>query len=158
MAGRATRGREHIEPFQGEGAAIPQLADSGLEPGTVTESFSATVTAGLVIAQSPQPALEVAAGSPVDLVVSKGPEIVEPPAPPTPPATPAAVHVKVPSVKGLKLATAKSKITAAGLKWKHLLGGGDGMTDEGFVYKQSPSSGKSVDKGSTVTIYTWNGQ
>jgi beta-lactam-binding protein with PASTA domain len=67
-------------------------------------------------------------------------------------------NVKVPSLKTLKLATAKSKITALGLKWKHVIGPGDGMAAVGFVYKQSPASGATVKKGSTVTIYTWDGK
>jgi beta-lactam-binding protein with PASTA domain len=136
-------------------AAADALAASGLKAGAVTESTSATMAAGLVISQSPTPALEVPAGSAVDLVVSTGPEKVTPP--PVEPPAKVVTSVKVPSLKGLKLATAKSKITALGLKWKHVLGPGDGMLDVGFVYKQSPASGKVVKKGSTVTIYTWVG-
>jgi beta-lactam-binding protein with PASTA domain len=135
-------------------AAVDALAASGLKAGGVTGSSSATMAAGLVISQSPTPALEVPAGTAVDLVVSTGPEKVTPP--PAPPA-PVVTKVKVTSLKGLKLATAKSKITALGLKWKHVLGPGDGMLDVGYVYKQSPASGTTVKKGSTVTIYTWVG-
>jgi beta-lactam-binding protein with PASTA domain len=86
----------------------------------------------------------------VKVVVSKGPE------PEKPPVT-TAEHVKVPLVKGLKLSAAKAKLVAAGLKWKYLTGPGDGMTDVGFVYKQSPASGKTVNEGSVVTIYEWTG-
>ncbi len=69
----------------------------------------------------------------------------------------APAKVKVPLVKGLRLAAAKSKLEAAGLKWSHVLGPGDGMVDVGWVYKQSPGAGALVLKGSTVTIYTWKG-
>jgi beta-lactam-binding protein with PASTA domain len=132
----------------GKDAAASTLAAAGLVFGDVTESYAATVPAGAIVQQEPPVGTVVPHDAAIKAVVSKGPEPVEPPA---------AVHVKVPLLKGIKLATAKSKLGAAGLKWKHILGAGDGMTDVDFVYKQSPASGTSVDKGSTVTIYTWTG-
>jgi beta-lactam-binding protein with PASTA domain len=65
--------------------------------------------------------------------------------------------VKVPLVKGLKISSAKAKIIAAGLKWKYLTGPGNGLIGPGFVYKQAPASGTSVNEGSVVTIYEWTG-
>jgi beta-lactam-binding protein with PASTA domain len=134
----------------GRDAAASTLAAVGLTLGDVLESFSVTVPAGAVIQQEPPVGTVVSHDAAVKAVLSKGPEPVEPPV-----AT--VTHVKVPLVKGLKLATAKSKLVAAGLEWKHTLGPGDGMSDVGFVYKQLPASGASVHKGSTVTIYTWTG-
>ena len=134
----------------GKDAAASALAAIGLTLGDVTETYSATAPSGNVVQQEPPVGTVVPHDTAVKAVVSKGPEPTKPPA-----AT--VTHVKVPAVKGLALAAAKSKISAAGLKWKHTLGPGDGMAAVGFVYKQSPASGTSVDKGSTVTIYTWTG-
>jgi serine/threonine-protein kinase len=134
----------------GKDAAASALAAIGLTLGDVTDTYSATAPAGAVIQQEPPAGTVVPHDTAVKAVVSKGPE-------PTKPPVVTVTHVKVPLVKGLALATAKSKIVSAGLKWKHILGPGDGMAAVGFVYKQSPASGTSVDKGTVVTIYTWAG-
>jgi beta-lactam-binding protein with PASTA domain len=134
----------------GKDAAAAALGALGLALGEVVESYMATVPAGSVVQQEPPAGTVVPRGAVVKAVVSKGTEPAKSPA-----AT--ATHVKVPLVKGLALAKAKSKISSAGLKWKHILGPGDGMAAEGFVYKQAPASGTSVDKASVVTIYTWAG-
>ncbi|MDO8915865.1 MAG: PASTA domain-containing protein [Coriobacteriia bacterium] len=134
----------------GRDAAAAALAAVGLTLGDTTTTYSTSVPSGAVIQQEPPAGTVVPHDAAVKAVVSKGPE-------PTKPPVTTVTHVKVPLVKGLKLATAKSKIVAAGLKWKHILGPGDGMLDVGFVYKQSPASGTSVDKGSVVSIYTWKG-
>jgi hypothetical protein len=132
-------------------AAQSALAGAGLTMGGVTESFSPAAAAGVIIAQAPAAGFAVPANSSVVVVMSKGKETVEPPPPP------AATKVKVPAVKGLKLAAAQGKLAAVGLKWDHVLGPGDGMTDVGFVYKQTPAAGVLVDTGSTVVLTTWKG-
>lgn len=134
----------------GKDAAASALAAVGLTLGDVIESYAATVPAGAVVQQEPPVGTVVPRDAAVKTVVSKGPEPTKPPAE-------TVQHVKVPLVKGLKLATAESKIVSAGLKWKHVLGPGDGMAAEGFVYKQVPASGNTVGKGTVVTIYTWTG-
>lgn len=118
------------------------LGSAGFQVAKADKADAAA--AGTVLAQSPDAGTQAAPGSTVALTVSTGS--------PPPPA-----HVKVPAVKGLKLAVAKSKIEAAGLTWKHVLGPGDGMTDVGFVYKQTPSAGTVVDAGSEVVLLTWKG-
>lgn len=133
----------------GRDAAAAALAAVRLTLGDVTESYAATVPAGAVVQQEPPAGTVVPADTAIKALLSKGPEPVKSPAT-------TAVRVKVPLVKGLSLASAKSKISSAGLKWKHILGPGDGMA-AGVVYKQSPASGTSVDKGAVVTIYTWAG-
>jgi beta-lactam-binding protein with PASTA domain len=118
------------------------LVAAGFQASTGQKADAAA--AGTVLAQSPDAGALAAPGSTVALTVSTG----------TPPAP---AHVKVPSVKGQKLAAAKSKIEAAGLKWKHVTGPGDGMSAAGYVYKQAPAAGVAVDAGSEVVITTWNG-
>jgi beta-lactam-binding protein with PASTA domain len=134
----------------GKDAAASALAAVRLTLGDVIESYAATVSAGAVVQQEPPAGTVVPDATAVKVVVSKGPE-------PTKPPVTTVDHVKVPLVKGLKISTAKAKIVAAGLKWKYLTGPGDGMTGPGFVYKQSPASGKTVNEGSVVSIYEWTG-
>jgi len=62
-------------------AAGAALGAAGLAAGAVTEAHSASVAAGLVLSQDPAAGTQAAPGSPVSLVLSKGPE----PAPPSPP-------------------------------------------------------------------------
>ena len=61
--------------------ALQLIVADGLTVGTETSDFSPTVPAGSVISQSPSPGIAVAPGTPVDYVVSDGPE-------PTPSPTP----------------------------------------------------------------------
>jgi beta-lactam-binding protein with PASTA domain len=138
----------------GRDAASAALVAVGLNLASATESYVETVPAGTIYLQEPVSGTVLPRGASVTVFISKGTEPVHAPAKP-PAAT--VVHVKVPVVKGLALSAAKSKITAAGLKWKHILGPGDGMVDVGFVYKQLPAAGSSVEKNSVVTIYTWKG-
>jgi beta-lactam-binding protein with PASTA domain len=138
----------------GRDAAAAALTAVGLNLASVTESFVATVSVGTIFQQEPPSGAVLSRGAAVKVFISKGTEPARAPA--HPPAV-TVVHVKVPVLKGLALAAAKSKITAAGLKWKHILGPGDGMVDVGFVYKQAPASGTSVEKNTVVSIYTWQG-
>jgi serine/threonine-protein kinase len=76
-----------------EDEARQTLLDANLKPGTMTEEFDASAPEGQVIGQSPGPSVEVAVGTPVDYVLSKGPEETPTPSPSespseTPSATP----------------------------------------------------------------------
>lgn len=55
-------------------AAMTTIAQTCLVVGTVTEVYSSTVAAGLVISSTPSAGATVACGSAVDLTVSKGPQ------------------------------------------------------------------------------------
>ncbi len=54
--------------------ALTAITSTGLELGTVTETFHATVPKGLVISQNPEAGAGVILGSKVNLVISKGAE------------------------------------------------------------------------------------
>ena len=56
-----------------QAAAITAITGAGLAPGTVTNQSSSSVANGVVISESPAAGTSVAAGSPVNLVVSSGP-------------------------------------------------------------------------------------
>jgi len=133
---------------QKEAQASATLEAAGLKLGDPVSQSSDTVAVGTVMQQEPVEGTQVPSGTAIGVVISTGPKKVTPPA---------VAHVKVPALKGLKLATAKSKLNSAGLKWKAVTGPGDGMTAANYVYKQSPAAGTSVDKGSTVSIYYWTG-
>ena len=58
-----------------ETAAKEKLQEVGLVCGTVSETYSDTVTAGCVVSQSQSPDTEVSKGATVDIQLSKGPEV-----------------------------------------------------------------------------------
>ena len=65
--------------------AVTALVQAGLTPGATTEAYDPAVPAGSVIASSPAAGTQVAKGTTVNYVVSKGPE---PTATPSPDAEP----------------------------------------------------------------------
>jgi len=105
---------------------------AGLAVGTVTESYNSTAPAGMVTSQTPQAKAEVAPGSSIILVVSKG---IEP--------------VGVPSVKGKTEATAKTTLQSVGFVVKVTKKAN--KAKKGVVIAQSPSGGMAAP-GSAVSI------
>lgn len=83
---------------QSEKAAKGRLSDAGLELKGVERAYSDTVDRGKVIDSDPKSAARIRGNGSVELVVSRGPEIVQ-----------------VPDVEGIALAEAKRKLTKAGL-------------------------------------------
>jgi len=104
------------------------LDENGLKATTTTEA-SDEVPVGNVIRQNPPPNSSVDKGSTVELVVSKGPDMVT-----------------VPNVGGLTFAQAKKALEAVGLKAKKT------GSDSGRVFIQNPTSGGQVPSGTTVTL------
>ena len=111
------------------------LTSVGLTLGTVSEAYSDTVTAGLVVTQEPAAGAPVSSGSAIAISVSLGPE-----------------SVIVPDVVGLSQANAQTALTNAGLTV--------GATNEaysesvaaGLVISQEPPAGVTAPRGSSVTI------
>jgi serine/threonine-protein kinase len=111
-------------------AVAAQLSSMQLQ-STQTEAYSSTVTKGLVIGTNPAAGRQVARGSTVTIVVSKGPE-----------------PVPVPPIAGTKtLQDAIARLEAAGLVPRGAIGP---VTGKPKAY--SPGSGTVVDKGSPVDI------
>lgn len=108
------------------------LVASGLIVGTVTESYDASIAAGIVASQTPAPSVEAPKGSPVALVISKGP-----------------APVAVPQVKGKTQLEATTLLEAAGFKVK--VEQKADSAKKGIVIAQKPESG-SAQPGSVVTI------
>lgn len=88
---------------------------------------------GLVVGQSPRAGLKIAEGSFVTIEVSSGP-----------------LMTVVPSVLGLTKEQAEARIAAAGLVARITEEPVAGYTP-GLVYKQSPSGGQQVERGSVVS-------
>jgi serine/threonine-protein kinase len=105
---------------------------AGLTLGAVTESYDASASAGTVAAQTPAPGADAAEGSPVDIVVSKGPQ-----------------PVVVPSVVGKTKAVATSALVAAGFKVK--TSNTSDKAKKGTVIAQKPLTGD-AQPGTTVAI------
>ncbi|MFJ4436392.1 Stk1 family PASTA domain-containing Ser/Thr kinase [Streptomyces sp. NPDC088923] len=111
------------------------LRGRGLDPGLVTERFDQDVSQGAVIDTEPQAGENVKAGSTVRITVSRG------------------APVDVPEVSGKDEAEAREELSDAGLDVKvaaERVFSSD--ADEGAVAKQSPSPGKRLAAGDTVTL------
>jgi beta-lactam-binding protein with PASTA domain/tRNA A-37 threonylcarbamoyl transferase component Bud32 len=111
-----------------EAAAAIQAAQ--LVPVRV-EDFSDTVPAGAVIGLRPGEGTEVPRDSDVEVVVSKGPDLVA-----------------VPSVQGTNLEGAVAKLEAAGLTAGDVFGPANGRP-----FATDPPEGTQVKRGSAVNIY-----
>jgi beta-lactam-binding protein with PASTA domain len=114
-------------------SAIGELARSGLRP-TVEYRAMAGIP-GRVASQTPSSGTMVDRGSVVSLVVRK--------------ALPAVLRITVPDVKGKLPGEAKAILTAAGLALGTV---SQGPGRPGRVVSQSPSSGMSVSRGTSVAL------
>lgn len=114
--------------------ATAALTAAGLTLGSSSEEYSDTVAEGGIISSSPAAGADgVFRGDAVDVVVSKGPEMVA-----------------VPSVQGMSESEARKALEDAGLQvtTSDVLGGLFGT-----AHSTDPKAGEKVRKGSTVTLY-----
>lgn len=117
-------------------AAKQALSNAKMTLGTVTESFSDTVAAGVVMAQDPTAGTPLKHGSPVSLTVSKGPQ-----------------PIPIPKVVGMTQADAVAALTAAGFQPSVAdTPVFDRTIPAGSVVTQNPGAGQSLTRGSTVTL------
>ncbi|MET1089838.1 MAG: Stk1 family PASTA domain-containing Ser/Thr kinase [Arthrobacter sp.] len=111
------------------------LNAAGMALGTVTEQFSESAAAGVVLSQDPAPGTPARHGTPVSLVVSKGPE-----------------PIPVPNVVGRDEDEAVDALEGVGLKAdvarEEVF---DKSIPEGAVVSQSPAGG-TLTRGGTVTL------
>lgn len=112
------------------------LVGVGLALGSVTEAFDEVVPAGVVLAASTEPGVELPFGEVVDLVVSAGPE------PRTVPD----------NLVGRALDEVRNLLEALGLP---VSVGGESYSDSvpaGGVIEAAPSPGQTVDRGTPVLV------
>src|SRR6202795_1030356 len=121
-------------------AATTAITAAKLTGGTVTQQSSNTVATGKVISQDPPSGNSVAQGSPVNLVISSGPQMVT-----------------VPNVEGLTQDAATTAITAAKLTGGTVTQQSSNTVATGKVISQDPPSGNSVAQGSPVNLVISSG-
>lgn len=110
------------------------IIEAGFEVGTITQEFSETVAAGIVISQTPLGDTQADEGSEIDLVVSKGSEMVT-----------------VPDLTNMTASDAEAKLTELGLEFSTGKSQYDSEIDVDRICAQSPAAGESVKLGTKVT-------
>ena len=126
--------------FKTQVEAEAALTDVSLVLGTVTQEFSDIIPLGRVVSQNPAEGVLVNVGSAVNIVISKGPEVL----------------VSVPDVVGLDQASAEMMISGAGLVASVTTAYND-TVPAGNVISQDPISGVQVSGGSTVILVVSDG-
>jgi serine/threonine-protein kinase len=110
------------------------LTEAGFTVGSTTQDYSDEVPDGRVITTSPAAGVGATPGSPIGLIVSKGPHLYP-----------------VPDVTGDNVDDARATLEAAGFKVNtHAFPGGPGE-----VLRQSPGGGSLQKKGTTVTLFVF---
>jgi beta-lactam-binding protein with PASTA domain len=117
-----------------EADAIARLQAAGFKAGPVKQQYSSTVALGKVIAIAPAAGAQVAAGSPINLTVSKGIQIV-----------------LVPNAVNRDQYAAIQALKDAGLK-HHTVRQYNDTIQPGNVISQSPAAGVKTQAGTTVTL------
>ncbi len=130
------RGSVNVPDVGGDtlGAARAQLEAFGFKV-TSTTQMSSTVAPGNVISQSPASGTPAQYASTVQIVVATAPTTVQ-----------------VPSVVGFTAAAANQALSTANLKVISTTKDVSAQNQDGNVISQSPVSGATAKKGSTVTI------
>ena len=122
-------------------AATTAVTAAKLTVGTVTQQASDTVAAGNVISQDPANGSSLRPGSPVNLVISSGPQVM----------------VTVPGVEGLTQAAATTAITGAELMVGTVAQQTSNTVAAGNVISQDPANGNSLAQGSPVNLVISSG-
>ncbi|WP_049570190.1 Stk1 family PASTA domain-containing Ser/Thr kinase [Streptomyces sp. SBT349] len=110
------------------------LRAAGLTPGEEEWEFSAEVERGSVLETDPPPGEERRPDTPVNLVVSRGPEI------------------EVPDVTGLPETSATSRLESRGFEVETETERVFSEEDEGDVAAQSPEPGRTAGEGETIRL------
>ncbi|MFI9765602.1 Stk1 family PASTA domain-containing Ser/Thr kinase [Streptomyces sp. NPDC052415] len=126
---------------QTEATAKDRLGDAGLEVGSVDRAFSDTVERGRVISTDPAVGSRIRHNDAVDLVVSKGPQVV-----------------KVPDLEGYRLDKAKELLKDAGLEPGMVTREFSESVARGSVVSTSPEAGTERRSGSAVALVLSKGR
>ncbi|WAZ21163.1 Stk1 family PASTA domain-containing Ser/Thr kinase [Streptomyces cinnabarinus] len=126
---------------QPEAKAEDRLEDAGLEVGKVERAFSDTVKRGQVISTDPEVGSRIRQNDSVNLVVSKGPEVV-----------------KVPDLEGYRLDKARELLTGAGLEPGMVTREFSDSVARGSVISTDPTAGTERRSGSAVALVVSKGR
>jgi eukaryotic-like serine/threonine-protein kinase len=143
VVGAVSKGPERYEvpAIKGlsQAEATTAITAANLVVGTVREAFDDRVPEGAVASSSPKAGSVVKPGTPVEVIVSKGPK-----------------PVAVPNVEGKKSAAAKGALSEVGLKVDVKQRFSEKVKD-GVVISVRPAAGTVVDSGSAVTLVVSKG-
>jgi serine/threonine-protein kinase len=120
--------------------AEQRLEAAGLEVGAIKHQYSDTVERGTVITTDPEPGARIRKNDAVTLVVSDGPETV-----------------KVPYLKGSKLAKAKAQLKEDGLEPGLVTEAFSEDVAKGAVISSKPEAGTERRAGSAVSLVVSKG-
>lgn len=123
-----------------EEVAKALIQAQGFQIGRITDTLTEDIPEGTVISQNPAGGTPAAAGSLVDLVVSRGP-----------------FSIKVPDVSGMSAEGAQLELAQAGFT--------DIVTDtefssdilEGFTVRTDPEAGRTIGRDDTITVWISDG-
>ena len=144
-----------------EADAVNTFLDQGLQPGSRTEAFDASIGVGLVVSTDPAASTEVERGTPIAYVVSLGveptpeptlPPTPEPTLPPTPEPTlaPTPAPVAIPDVRGFTPDDAVNALMEVGLQPGTRSDKFNANVPEGLVIRTAPVAGTQVQPGTSV--------
>ena len=122
-------------------AATVALEQQGLKLGNATQEFSSDLAVGKIISQTPAAGTQVKKGSAIDIVVSKGPDLV-----------------LVPDIVGMTQAQADAALKDLNLVGSATSSAYDPEVPAGSVVSQSPKKDEKIARGSTVTYVISLGQ
>lgn len=116
------------------------LNDAGFVAKDGVSEFSDSVAANRIIRTNPAADASLAKGSTVEIIASKGPELIA-----------------VPTVTGLKANDARARLESAGFKVNEVHERNT-RTDQGIVFQQDPGAGAQQPKGATITYKVSEGK
>jgi eukaryotic-like serine/threonine-protein kinase len=114
--------------------ATSKLDQLGLKVGTMRRDFNDTIAEDYVIFHEPVPGAKISKGTPVNLIISKGPQ-----------------PLKTPDVTGKTETEARVILSGQGLVLEKREEYNDDVA-AGYVIKQSPGDGVPIHRGETVTL------
>ena len=120
--------------------AKKEIQKSGLTLAQSSSQFSEDIPAGRIIKSSPSGGVQVAKGSEVKIIVSKGPE-----------------RFTVPTLTGLSLTEATSLLGDNNLKISTLATQFDEKVPLGYIISSSPSNGSKLKRNSVVGVIVSKG-
>ncbi len=142
------------------------LIDARLVPGARSDAFDAIVSVGNIVTSTPSEGAQAKKGTPVDYVVSKGPEPTPTPSPtpvptasPSPTPAPTAVPLSpVGEYRCVSLGQAKVHIAADGFVLGTITAQPTGyaVDDSAFVIQQSPLQGQERPAGSAIDLSVYD--
>lgn len=119
------------------------LSDAELEEGDITREYSDVIPLGIVISQSPKAGQEVAVGTKVNYVISKGPKVV---------------YKIVPNLLGLDIEEAKTRIKEKGFSVGEITKDYSEEHEVNKVIYQSYPADQEVEENSSINLIVSKGK